>query len=25
MPVTAWINKPVTNSDITQHPPRETA
>jgi putative transposase len=25
MPVTAWINKPVTNSDITQHPPREAA
>jgi putative transposase len=25
MPVTAWINKPVTNSGITQHPPREAA
>jgi putative transposase len=25
MPVPAWINKPVTNSDITQHPPREAA
>jgi putative transposase len=25
LPVTARINKPVTNSDITQHPPREAA
>ena len=25
MPATAWINKPVTNSEVTQHPPRETA
>jgi len=25
MPGTAWINKPVTDSDITQHPPREAA
>jgi len=23
MPAAAWINKPVTNSDVTQHPPRE--
>ena len=23
MPGTSWINKPVTNSDVTQHPPRE--
>jgi hypothetical protein len=25
MPATAWINKPVTNSDVAQHPPREAA
>ena len=25
MPGTAWINKPVTTSDITQHPPLEAA
>jgi hypothetical protein len=25
MPVTAWINKPVTDSDVTQHPPLEAA
>jgi hypothetical protein len=25
MPVTAWINKPVTNSDVKQHPSQEAA
>jgi len=25
MPGTAWINKPVTGSDITQYPPLEAA
>ncbi len=25
MPATAWINKPVTDSDITQHPSLEAA
>ena len=25
MPAAAWINKPVTNSDITQHPPGKAA
>jgi putative transposase len=25
LPVTAWINKPVTDSDITQHPSQEAA
>ena len=25
LPVTAWINKPVTDSDITQHPPQEAS
>jgi hypothetical protein len=25
MPGPAWINKPVTGSDITQHPPLEAA
>ena len=25
MPVTAWINKPVTASDVTQHPSQEVA
>jgi hypothetical protein len=25
MPVTAWINKPVTDSDVKQHPSQEAA
>jgi putative transposase len=25
MPGTVWINKPATEPDITQHPPREAA
>jgi putative transposase len=25
LPGTAWINKPVTDSDIAQHPPQEAA